>query len=84
MQQSQKNISKLMKMREEINSAKIRLSELDGERKAGMKRLQEEFGCPDVRKARKKLEKLEGDLVSKEKELADGVAALERDYEWRN
>jgi hypothetical protein len=84
MKTNQKAVERLLQMRTRVDAGKKRLAELDGERNATLRRLQEDFGCKDVQQGRKMLAGLEKDLAFKEAELDAGVKALEKDYDWES
>ena len=76
------NSEKLLKMKEQVESAQRKVAELDGQLKSLNKRLKEEFECEDLESADKKLAEMDKDLVAKEKQLASGIHQLEEEYEW--
>jgi len=74
--------SRLLEMREKIDSAKEEKSKLEGRRDTYMEQLKTKFGCKTVEAAKKKLATLQDDIEKKEKELVTGMNQLEEEYEW--
>ena len=74
-----KTESELLKIKADIDSARIKVSELTGQSNALLKQL-EEWGCKTVEEAENKLKELEIEVSSLESKIASGVLELEKKY----
>jgi len=70
----------LLELKEEINDAKTRASELTGQQKALLQQFKNEFGCRTVEEAKKKLAEMELSISSQEKRIAKSIGELEEKY----
>jgi len=74
----------LMRMKSEIEEAKLKSAELEGQLKSLRKRAQEEFGCEDLASMKKLLGKMDKDLARMETQLEDGIKELKEKYDWED
>jgi len=71
---------KLLDLKEQVEEAKIKVSELTGQQTALMKQLKEEFGCTTIEQAQKKLETMEKEITVLDKKIEEGVQELKTKY----
>jgi hypothetical protein len=67
----------LLNLKAEIEAAKTTVSELTGQKNALMTQLKETYGCKTIDEAEKKLEKMDKNIKSIEKQIEEGTKALE-------
>ena len=72
----------LLDLKNQIDKAKIVVSELTGQSNALLKQL-EEWGCKTIQDAEKKLKEMEVEVSNFESKIALGVKELEEKYENR-
>jgi predicted CopG family antitoxin len=72
---------KLLKLKEEIESAKSTISELTGEKKALFKTLKNDFGCSTIEEAQDKVIEIEKGIKKLEKTRSELVDKLEAAHE---
>ena len=70
----------LLKLKADIDSAKIKVSELTGQANALLKQL-EEWGCKTIEEAERKLKEMETEVSNFESKIATGVLELESKYQ---
>ena len=70
-------VASLLKLKREIEEARIDRAKLEGALKQNMERLQKEFGVRDLEMAKKKLETLKRSKESLETSLNESVSTLE-------
>ena len=71
----------LLDLKQEIDEAKTKVSELKGERQYMMKQLQEQWGCANIDAAAKKLEKLRKEEKELQEKIDQGIANLKEKYD---
>lgn len=71
----------LLSLKKKIDSAKQRLAELKGRKKALLESLQSSFGCKSVEEAEKKVAQLEKQIQQLEKERDKGIHEIQTTYE---
>lgn len=69
----------LLKLKAEIDSARIKVSELTGQKNALVKQL-EEWGCNTIEEAEKKLKDMESEISNFDVKIASGIQELEVKY----
>ena len=75
------NERELLELKEEIDTAKEKVSELKGERQSLMKRLKEEWGCPTLEDAEKRLKEMADQVENLSTEIVEGMEELERKFD---
>jgi chromosome segregation ATPase len=70
----------LMSMKEEIDDAKIKVSELNGQLKYLKEQLDTQFGCKTVEEAEKLIKEKDVEIQKLNKQLEEGCAELEEQY----
>lgn len=70
------NERELLQLKEEIEEAKQKVSELKGERQALMKRLKEEWDCETIEQAQSKVAEMEEQSEQLSKEIDKGLIEL--------
>ena len=73
------NENDLLKLKSDIDKAKVAVSELTGQRNALMKQL-EEFGCKTIDDADSKLKEIESEVSVFNNKITQGVKELEEKY----
>ena len=73
---------KLLRMKEEIETAKIESAQVQGAIDQNLKRLKDEFGVSSLARAKQKLDKLKDQEADLDKQIEKAVDKLEADYEW--
>jgi predicted transcriptional regulator len=71
----------LLEMKEQIENADRRRSELQGQLKELLSRLKKDFDCSSAKQGDKKLDKMKADLDKKQKDLDSGVDKLKEKME---
>ena len=74
------NENDLLKLKSDIDKAKVAVSELTGQRNALMKQL-EEFGCKTIEQADSKLKEIESEVSVFNNKITQGVKELEEKYQ---
>ena len=75
-----KTESDLLKLKSDIDKAKVAVSELTGQRNALMKQL-EEFGCKTIDDADSKLKEIESEVSVFNNKITTGIKELEEKYQ---
>jgi hypothetical protein len=73
--------TKLIAMKEKVEQAETKAAQLKGRLDGIYERLKTEFNLKSLEDADKELNRLDAELVEKEKLLADGVASLELEFQ---
>jgi len=81
MTEHQSNINKLSKMQSAIDTASQEKAVAEGTVQAIMEDL-EQHGIKNTKQLSKKIDELDSELESLEKEIAKGVKNLEENYNW--
>jgi hypothetical protein len=71
----------LLDLKKKVDRAKTTVSELEGQRKAQMKQLSDDWGCKTVEAAEKKVESMSNDIETLDKQIKKGIEELETKYE---
>jgi len=71
----------LLELKEDIEEAKQKVSELKGERQALMKRLKEDWNCGSLEEAEKKLKEMSEQVEKLSDEITEGMEELESKFE---
>jgi len=71
----------LLELKEDIQEAKQKVSELKGERQALMKRLKEDWNCGSLEEAEKKLKEMSEQVDKLSDEITEGMEELESKFE---
>ena len=70
----------LLKLKEEIDTAKTEVSELEGSKKTMLKDLLDRFGCKTLDEASAKLEKMAAEIEALQAQLDAGLREIEEKY----
>jgi len=70
----------LLKKKQELETAKSTVAELTGEKNTLLKRLEKEYGCKDIREARKKIKTMQTGAETLEKEIETKTQEIEDKY----
>ena len=70
----------LLKLKEEIDTAKTEVSELEGSKKTMLKDLLDRFGCKTLEEASAKLEKMAAEIEALQAQLDAGIQKIEEKY----
>jgi len=70
----------LLKLKEEIDTAKTEVSELEGSKKTMLKDLLDRFGCKTLDEASAKLEKMAAEIEALQAQLDAGIQKIEEKY----
>ena len=73
---------RLLDLKQQIDDAKMEVSQLKGRRANLMEQLQEQWGCKTVREAEARLKKMREETGELEERLKTGIAQLEDAYEF--
>lgn len=73
---------RLLDLKQQIDDAKLEVSQLKGRRANLMEQLQEQWGCKTVKEAEAKLEKMRQETTQLEAQLKKGIQQLEDEYEF--
>lgn len=71
---------RLLELKQEIDEAKIKVSELTGQKTALLRQLKEEFGCKNLEEAIKKQEALQESIDVLQSQIEQGIEELEEKY----
>ena len=71
----------LMRLKEEIDTSKSKLSELKGRKQVLMGTLKEKWGCSTVTQAETKMKELKEKIADLEDSKEEGIKTLEENYE---
>lgn len=75
------NIEKLMKIKNQIEEAKFKRSEIKGKKENIEAQIKDKFGIK-ISDIDTELDKMETDLDKKELEFQEGIDKLNEDYSW--
>ena len=70
----------LLNLKEEINEAKTKVSELTGEKQALLRQLKEQYACKTIEEAQKKVKSIQKEIEQLEKNIEQGIEELETKY----
>ena len=76
------SIEKLMKLKKEIDQAKLDKASLEGAYNENLQRLKSEFEVKDLAGAKKKLLAIEKELDELDSKIDELVQNLEENYQW--
>ena len=76
------SIEKLMKLKKEIDQAKLDKASLEGVYNENLQRLKSEFEVKDLVGAKKKLSAIEKELDELDSKIDELVQNLEENYQW--
>lgn len=71
----------LLELKSNIDSAKSKISELEGQKKMLMKRLKDDYGCTTLKQAKKKLDELNESVTELDDQIQQGIEKLEEQYD---
>lgn len=71
----------LLDLKEEIEEAKSKVSELKGQKKGLMNQLKKDYGCSSLKDAKVKLKGLSNELIIIESTIQEKVEELENKYD---
>jgi phage shock protein A len=74
----------LLDLKEEVDDAKTKVSELTGQQTALMKQFKEDWDCKTIQEAEEKLETMEKNITILESKIKKGTKELEEKYENSN
>jgi hypothetical protein len=72
--------SDLLKLKSEIDRAKVTVAELTGQQSMLTKQLQDDWQCKTIAEAEVKLKEMEANIASIDKKIERGVQDLETKY----
>jgi len=70
----------LLKLKQDVDAAKTKVSELTGQRTALMKQLKDDWGCKTVEEAEAKLQGMESAVEQLGQQIDEGVTELKEKY----
>ena len=73
---------RLLELKQEIDEAKTKVSELTGQKNALMKQLKEEYGCKTIQDADNKVDDLEKQIDDLNSQIEQGIEELETKYDF--
>ena len=73
---------RLLELKQEIDEAKTKVSELTGQKNALMKQLKEDYGCKTIQDADNKVNDLEKQIDKIKKQIDSGIAELEEKFDF--
>ena len=71
----------LLELKEKIDKAKEKSSELKGELKSLAKELKDDWQCDTIKEAEKKIETMESEITALNNKIKEGVEKLEGEYD---
>ena len=74
-------IEEVIALKEEIDECKTEKAQLEGEQKAILKQLEEDWDCKSVKQAEKKMKEMEQEIKQLEVEIEEGLQELEEKLE---
>lgn len=74
------NEKDLLKMKEDMNHAKSKVSELIGKKKHLEQELMDKWGCSSIEDAEKELKKLEREIKGMDVKIIEGVKKIAEQY----
>lgn len=72
---------KLLKIKEEIDSAKVELSKAEGKKDVLLSQLKSQFGCSSIEEAEKKVKTLEKSIAKLLASIEEGLLEIEEKYD---
>ena len=72
----------LIELKEQIDTAKQQVSQLEGRKDYLMQQLKEQWKCTTISAAEKKVKELEKEISDLDTQIQDGVKELEEKYEF--
>lgn len=72
---------KLLDLKKKIEDAKQRLAELQGQEQLLLKQLREDWNCSNIGQAEAKIEDIESDISSLEKEIEEALNDIRKKYD---
>ncbi len=72
----------LLKLKEEIEKAKSKVSELKGRKEYLLQELQDKWGCASVEEAQNKIDTLEAEINELETTIEREIGELENEYDF--
>lgn len=75
------NEKDLLELKEEIEDAKVELSNLEGRRDSLLEQLEEEWDCVDLIEAENKLSELETELEEIQEKISQEISKITEEYE---
>lgn len=76
------NQTRLLELKQEIEDAKIKVSELTGQRTALMAQLKKDFNCKNLNEADKKNKELQKQIDTISTQITEGIEDLETKYDF--
>ena len=76
------NQQKLLQLKEDIEDAKIKVSELTGQRSALMTQLKKDYNCKSLDEADKKSKDLQKQIDDLNSQIEQGIEELETKYDF--
>lgn len=70
----------LINLKGDIEEAKQKVSELNGQKNALMKQLKDDFGCKDIKEAERKLSVMKTEIEKLDQEIDKGIEELSEKY----
>jgi len=75
------NETELLKLKNEIDSAKTKVAGYEGEKKSRLVTLLEQFDCKTLKEAEEKVVIMQTEIDTAQAELDKGIAEIEKRYE---
>lgn len=75
-----KTQDELFELKEKVDAAKTEVSELEGQKKALMKQLKDDYGFATVEAAEKKLASMRKEVETLDEQIETGIEELEEKY----
>ena len=76
------NQTRLLELKQEIEDAKIKVSELTGQRTALMAQLKKDYNCKTLQEADKKSKELQKQIDTISTQITEGIEDLETKYDF--
>ncbi len=73
---------RLMNIKQQIDDAKMEVSQLKGRRANLMEQLQDQWKCKTVEQAEKRLDEMRLEVEELKEKIQDGIEKLEDEYEF--
>jgi hypothetical protein len=73
--------TQLLELKKKVDAAKTTVSELEGEQKALMKQLKEDWQCVTIEQAEKKVKTMNEEIETLSTQIKEGIAELEETYQ---
>lgn len=71
----------LLELKERIDKAKTKVSQLEGRKETLLQQLQDDWECDTVEEAEEKLEELESEAEALEEKIQEGIKHLKEKYD---